>query len=196
MDIPRLTFGVMTRLPRSGGGQGQSVPDEKKTADGQGLTDEQQKQVTKLKEIDAKVRQHEQAHQAAGSGHTGSASYSYQEGPDGKRYAVGGEVPIDTGSERTPEATIRKMEAVKRAALAPADPSPQDLRVAAQAEMQKVRAQQELSAQAVDEHAGWGEAASDGSAAALPMRMARGAAAYGAAAQLGSATKPVTAVVT
>ncbi len=61
------------------------------------------------------------AHVAAGGGVVRSSpNYDYRVRPDGKRYAVGGHVDIDTGSEREPEATIRKMQQVKRSALAPA----------------------------------------------------------------------------
>ncbi len=61
------------------------------------------------------------AHVAAGGGVVwGSPNCDYQVRPDGKRYAVGGHVDIDTGSEREPEATIIKMQKVKRSALAPA----------------------------------------------------------------------------
>ena len=56
-------------------------------------------------------------------------------GPDGNRYAIGGEVSIDVAPvDGDPEATIAKMEIVKAAALAPAEPSAQDRKVAAIAE--------------------------------------------------------------
>ena len=44
---------------------------------------------------DREERQHEQAHLSAAGGHArGGPSYQYETGPDGKRYAVGGEVSI------------------------------------------------------------------------------------------------------
>ncbi|WP_448189803.1 putative metalloprotease CJM1_0395 family protein [Azospirillum sp. sgz301742] len=125
-------------------------------APGEPLSDEQQKQVNKLKAIDTKVRQHEAAHQAAGGGQAGGASFTYQEGPDGKRYAVGGEVPIKSGGGSSPEATIRQLERVKSAALAPADPSGQDLAVAAQATASQAQAQQQLNASRAAEATGQG----------------------------------------
>ena len=98
------------------------------------LGEEEKRQVDNLKKTDQEVRAHEKAHMAAGSGLVmGGASYEYERGPDGKMYAVGGEVKIDTSRERDPEATIRKMQKVRRAALAPAQPSGQDRSVAAQA---------------------------------------------------------------
>lgn len=100
--------------------------------DGDPLTEAEARQIQHLKRRDAEVRQHEQAHMAAGGGHVrGVANYQYQTGPDGRRYAAGGEVKIDTSRASTPEQTVRKMEAVRRAALAPSRPSTQDRRVAA-----------------------------------------------------------------
>lgn len=110
------------------------------------LTEEQQKQVTELKQRDAEVRSHEQAHVAAGGPYvTGGPTYEYQEGPDGRRYAVGGEVQIDTSPvDGDPEATIQKAQVVRAAALAPAEPSSQDLAVAAAATQMAAQAQAEL----------------------------------------------------
>jgi hypothetical protein len=93
-----------------------------------------QRVVRKLQAVDSDVRAHEAAHLAAGGGVvTGGANFSYTRGPDGRMYATGGEVPIDTGKESTPEGTIAKAQRIRTAALAPADPSPQDYRVAAMA---------------------------------------------------------------
>ena len=102
-----------------------------------------QQEATELAARDREVRTHEAAHQAAGGGLAGSASFSYETSPDGKRYAVGGEVSIDMGSERDPAATIAKMQRVRAAALAPADPSPQDLAVASQASQIEAAARQQ-----------------------------------------------------
>ena len=91
---------------------------------------------------------HEQAHAAVGGRYAGAPSYTYERGPDGKRYAVGGEVGIDTSPvPNDPEATLRKMEVVIRAALAPAEPSAQDRQVAAQAQLQMAEARVELAQQ-------------------------------------------------
>jgi hypothetical protein len=108
------------------------------------LNEEQKQQVKELKKRDAEVKSHEQAHMASGGGLVqGGASFEYQSGPDGKMYAVGGEVKIDMSPERTPEATIRKMQQVRRAALAPAEPSGTDRAVAAQASQIEARARME-----------------------------------------------------
>jgi len=115
---------------------------------GDQLSEQEKAEVARLKTRDAEVKAHEQAHVAAGGGVVrGGPTYEYQTGPDGKKYAAGGEVSIDTSPVRgNPQATIAKMETVKRAAMAPADPSGQDRSVASQAEQQESAAQQELMA--------------------------------------------------
>lgn len=111
------------------------------------LSEEEEKQVTQLKARDSEVRAHEQVHMAAAGGVSVSGpSYSYQQGPDGKRYAVGGHVNIDVSPGRTPADTLRKAQAVQRAALAPAEPSGQDQAVAAQARQMALQAMAEQAA--------------------------------------------------
>ncbi|WP_323795759.1 putative metalloprotease CJM1_0395 family protein [Nisaea sp.] len=126
-----------------------------------GLTEEEQETVDDLKQRDAEVRRHEQAHKAAGGQYAGSISYTYQAGPDGRRYAVGGEVPIETSPVAgDPDATIRKLQQVRNAALAPAEPSAADQAIAAQASqgIQQARAEkaQEVT-EALEELNGGGE---------------------------------------
>ncbi len=107
-------------------------------------TIEEQRVLTDLKARDREVRAHENAHRAAGGDLVRGGSYDYQQGPDGKRYAVGGDVQIDTAPiPDDPRATAEKMARVIRAALAPAEPSPTDLAVAAQATAERNRAQAE-----------------------------------------------------
>jgi hypothetical protein len=119
-------------------------PGEKTTAAGASLEDPQvQQQISRLKQIEQKVKAHEAAHKAVGGNLASSASYSYTQGPDGRSYVTGGEVQIDMSGGRTPQETISKMQQVIRAALAPSDPSAQDRAVAAQAATQMAQAQQE-----------------------------------------------------
>lgn len=102
--------------------------------------------VAQLKARDREVRAHEMAHlAAAGSYATSGARYTYQTGPDGRRYAIGGEVGIDVSPESDPEKTLAKMQVVQQAALAPAKPSAQDLRVAAAAAQAMAQARVELA---------------------------------------------------
>ncbi len=118
--------------------KGESSPDK-------GLTQEEKREVEKLKRKDREVRAHEQAHIAAGGSLVrGGASFEYQAGPDGKRYAVGGDVSIDTSEVKgDPSATIRKMQRVRKAALAPANPSGQDRKIASEAAAKERAARQE-----------------------------------------------------
>jgi hypothetical protein len=101
--------------------------------------------VQQLRQRDQEVKAHEMAHLASAGQHArGGPTYTYQQGPDGRRYAVGGEVPIDISKEKTPEATAEKMRAVKRAALAPAEPSSADRSIAAAAAALESEAHREL----------------------------------------------------
>ena len=116
------------------------------------LTPSQKQQVSELQQRDTEVRSHEAAHIAAGgSAVSGSASYSYQKGPDGKLYAVGGEVPISTSGGNTPEETIAIARQIRAGALAPANPSPQDLKVASSAALMEAQARQELALEKSEE---------------------------------------------
>lgn len=110
--------------------------------------EQQQKQELQIKELvdrDQEVRTHEQAHQAAGGQYASSPTYQFSMGPDGKRYATGGEVSIDIGTiPGDPEATIAKMQQVRAAALAPAEPSAQDLSVARSATAKEAQARKAM----------------------------------------------------
>lgn len=110
------------------------------------LTDEERQQLDKLKQRDTEVRTHEQAHvSAAGALFRGGPFYTYQTGPDGRDYAVGGNVKIDTSPGRTPEETVMKAAQMQRAALAPAEPSGADRAVAAKAAQMQAEAQAEIA---------------------------------------------------
>lgn len=140
-------------------GQGQVASGDQ--AKGQGGTDKastgnssqdsqqvDQTNIAQLKARDSAVRAHEQAHIAASGGLAeGGPSFVYQRGPDGKNYAIGGEVNIDASPGRTPQETITKAQLVRAAALAPADPSPQDRSVAAHATQMELQARAELLTQ-------------------------------------------------
>ena len=125
-----------------------SRPEKSSSSDKQ-LTEEEQKQIDELKARDREVKTHEQAHIAAGGSYVkGGATYDYQTGPDGKQYAVGGSVNIDTSPvDGDPEATIAKAQVVIKAALAPAEPSGQDQKVASAARQMMNEARKELTSQ-------------------------------------------------
>ena len=105
---------------------------------------EKDSQVRELENIQREVIAHEQAHKAAAGEFGGGISYTYTEGPDGKRYITGGEVPIKLRQGSTPEETLRNMQQVQAAANAPADPSGQDRQVAAKAAAIASRARSEI----------------------------------------------------
>ena len=87
------------------------------------LTVEEVAQVAKLAARDREVRLHEAQHMAAaGSLAVGGPQFTYQTGPDGKLYAVGGEVKLSVASGQTPEETISRAAQMRAAATAPRRP--------------------------------------------------------------------------
>lgn len=117
------------------------------------LTPGEKSRIRQLKLIDAEVRQHERAHvAAAGILIRRGAQFAFVTGPDGQRYAVGGEVQIDTsGVPDDPEATIRQAQNIRRAALAPRQPSQQDRSVAARASRMEFEARADLAREKIQE---------------------------------------------
>jgi len=131
------------------------------------LTAAQQREIEALKQTDARVHRHEQAHIAVGGELIrGGANYSYTIGPDQKRYAVAGEVSIDTSPAKTPEETIPKAQHIRATALAPSDPSPQDRGVASIASQMEAKARGEVLAQQSQTSSSSGSAASASSGSA------------------------------
>lgn len=121
--------------------------ENKKTKSDNELTQDEKRLVLDLQARDAEVRAHEAAHQSGGAS-TGAATYTYQQGPDGKMYAIGGEVSVSFQSGSTPQETIANAQAVIASALAPADPSGQDLAVASSAMVMMMKAQQQVAREA------------------------------------------------
>lgn len=138
---------------------GDSVTLESKEGE---LTESERRQVEELQARDREVRTHEQAHvAAAGPLFRGGPYYTYKTGPDGKQYAVGGSVSIDTSPGSTPEETIAKAQRVRQAAMAPAEPSSTDRSVAASAAQMEAQARQEMAQQGGAEGASGGPDAVD-----------------------------------
>ena len=107
--------------------------------------------IDKLSARDQEVRQHEQAHKSVGGQYAGAISLDYTRGPNGQRYAISGEVPIDVAEvPGDPEATISKARTVRAAALAPAEPSEQDRQVASIALKMQIDAQVEMRTEAIE----------------------------------------------
>ncbi|MEN0063189.1 MAG: putative metalloprotease CJM1_0395 family protein [Myxococcota bacterium] len=106
------------------------------------LSDEDQAVVDELRARDAEVRAHEAAHAAIGGG---VPTFVYQRGPDGRQYAVGGEVVVKMGGGSTAQGTIDRMQRVRAAALAPGNPSAQDMAVAAEATQRAAAARMRMN---------------------------------------------------
>ncbi len=132
-------------------GQQQSKGSEEENSEQEQQNQEaEQQQIEELKARDREVRLHEQAHARVGGQYAGSPSYEYQRGPDGNNYAVGGQVMIDVAEvPNDPKATIDKMQTVRAAALAPAEPSGADRAIAADATQKMASAQADLAQQVI-----------------------------------------------
>jgi hypothetical protein len=131
-------------------GKNQDLSTKSKSAqtasNGAPLSESQRSTIEKMARRDREVRQHEQAHLATAGGlATSGASYSMETGPDGKQYAMGGEVKIDVSPGSTPEETLSKARIIQAAALAPADPSGADRSIAAAAAAMAQSAQAEIA---------------------------------------------------
>ncbi len=119
--------------------------ENKQSRERQQVSNEELSEIRQLSQRDREVRAHEQAHRSAGGSLIrGGTSFTFTRGPDGKQYAVGGEVSIDTGAvPNDPKATIQKAQTIRRAALAPSNPSTADRQIAAQASSMEQQARVE-----------------------------------------------------
>jgi hypothetical protein len=108
------------------------IPSDLSDPASSGLSEDDREMIRELKDRDHEVRMHEQTHAALLGPYARSApSYTYQVGPDGRMYAVGGSVEVDTGKEATPEETANKARILQIAATSVKEPSPADMAVAA-----------------------------------------------------------------
>lgn len=166
----------------------------------------EQSQVRELAARDREVRAHEQAHAATGGIYASAPVYEFTRGPNGVRYATSGHVNIDVSEvPGDPAATLEKLTQVSRAALAPAQPSPQDRAVAAQAQAGAAQARAELAAVRSEETAeltrgddeedevGSRAAAADNNGEANDGEANSGALPVSAAGRIASATGPSAA---
>ncbi len=147
---------LVTTLTRSSQDKSQSPEAVTKVNKATELSTEEEQQLRQMKARDREVRAHEQAHKSAAGGlASGGATFEYQTGPDGKQYAIAGEVQIDTSPVLgNPEATARKAEKIQRAATAPIEPSSQDLQVAAEAFAMKQEADSQKRKETAEEAEG------------------------------------------
>ncbi len=109
--------------------------------------------ISDLKSTDTKVKTHERAHVNAGGIYVSAPVYDFEVGPDGRQYAVAGSVSIDTSKvANNPAATIAKMAIIRRAALAPVDPSPSDISIAMKAAVIQAQAKLELRDKSLEDN--------------------------------------------
>jgi hypothetical protein len=134
-------------------------------------TQQTQQTIDELERRDREVRHHEATHKAAlGRFAKGGPRFSFTTGPDGRRYAVSGEVSVDLSPvPGDPEATLQKMATVRRAALAPTNPSAADRAIAAEATRKMAAARREL----MEERLARQEEVSSASAAVASTDIAR-----------------------
>ena len=145
-DLQETTHEETIQKTRSLSAEEETHPDGRKK-DSVDISREAQ-EISELQARDQEVRAHEAAHAAAGGSYAGAPSFSYERGPDGQTYAVGGEVSIDVSPvSGNPQATLQKAQQVRAAALAPAQPSAQDMKVAQRAQAMAGKARTELASQ-------------------------------------------------
>ena len=109
----------------------------------QTLSQDELRIVQEMRQTDQRVRAHEQAHASAGAH---NVRYEYETGPDGRQYAVAGTADIEIFAPADdPAAKIAQAQKMRAAALAPADPSGQDLAVAAKASSVESAARKEMA---------------------------------------------------
>ena len=114
-------------------------------SDKEELSQQEKQEVADLKTTDAEVKAHENAHKSAAAGlRTSAPNYEYETGPDGKKYAVAGDVNISYQTSSDPEVNLKNAQQLKAAAPAPAEPSSQDRKVAMKAEREIAKARQEI----------------------------------------------------
>lgn len=120
-----------------------SLKKKEKGVDGKELSEHDEALLQKLQARDAKVRSHEAAHVMAAGGQASSPTYTYQTGPDGKRYAIGGSVNISIMTTGDSEADARRAKKAYRAAMATGEPSSRDMQTATLAQEMSARAMRE-----------------------------------------------------
>jgi len=93
--------------------------------------------VNQLRARDSAVRQEEEAHAAAAGPYGSAPQYTYQIGPDGNAYAIGGHVDVSVSPSGSAEDRDRALATLQNAALAPNAPSGADMAAFRQASLQR-----------------------------------------------------------
>lgn len=84
---------------------------EKSLVNGKYDRNDYERVLDKFRNMDSKIRMHEQTH-ASLSNTTAPIQYNYQMGPDGKMYAVGGSVRLDTSMPTDSKAALNKLDSI------------------------------------------------------------------------------------
>lgn len=138
-DGEQYAIGTRPHAVRKGDG-GSGDDSTAHGAGGKELSREDQELVDNLEARDAKVRNHETSHIMAAGGQAGMPTYTYQTGPDGKRYAIGGSVNIATMTTGDTEQDARRANTAYRAAMATGEPSSRDMQAATRARTMEMEA--------------------------------------------------------
>lgn len=96
-----------------------------------------QRVLEKFKRLDSQTKAHEQQH-ASLADTKGAISYNYQMGPDGKLYATGGHVRLDTSLPQDKDAALAKLDRLSKSAGAPSELSSADASIARAANLNKM----------------------------------------------------------
>lgn len=129
-DGKRYAIGTAAHAVKPDGGMAEEAS-KQRGVDGKELSEGDEALLEKLQARDAKVRNHEAAHvMAAGGQAQGLPTYTYQTGPDGRRYAIGGSVNISVMRTGDEEANVRRANKAYRAAMATGEPSVRDMQTA------------------------------------------------------------------
>jgi hypothetical protein len=93
--------------------------------------------VNQLRARDSAVRQEEKAHAAAAGQYGSAPQYTYQIGPDGNAYAIGGHVDVSVSLSGSADDRDRALATLQNAALTPNSPSGADMSAFRQASLQR-----------------------------------------------------------
>ncbi|WP_026804381.1 putative metalloprotease CJM1_0395 family protein [Aliarcobacter lanthieri] len=96
-----------------------------------------QRVLNRFQNRDSEVKAHEQLHASLATTTT-PINYDYQVGPDGKLYAIGGSVRLDTSIPKDESAAIQKLDELKKAAAAPEGLSQADSSIAQRSNLNKL----------------------------------------------------------
>ncbi|QDF29078.1 putative metalloprotease CJM1_0395 family protein [Halarcobacter anaerophilus] len=102
--------------------------------------------ISKFEKLDEQTKAHEQLH-ASKAATTTPINYTYQLGPDGKLYATGGFVRMDTSIPEDEASANVKLQQLQDAASAPSELSGADMQIARTANLNRLLIQSQSQEQ-------------------------------------------------